>query len=33
MDTLEDARAFARDLIAPVHLALLSEKARPAAGS
>ena len=32
MDTLEDARAFARDLIAPVHLALLSEKARSAAG-
>lgn len=33
MDTLEDARAFARDLIAPVHVALLSEKTRPAAGS
>jgi len=33
MDTLEDARAFARDLIAPLHLALLSERARSAAGS
>jgi hypothetical protein len=33
MDTLEDARVFARDLIAPVHLALLSEKVRPAADS
>src|SRR5205823_13380093 len=30
MDTLDDARAFARDLIAPVHLALLSQTARPA---
>jgi AcrR family transcriptional regulator len=28
MDTLEDARAFARDLIGPVHVGLLSEKAR-----
>lgn len=28
MDTLEDARAFARDLIAPVHASLLSQNAR-----
>jgi hypothetical protein len=27
MDTLEDARAFARDLIGPVHASLLNEKA------
>jgi AcrR family transcriptional regulator len=33
MDTLDDARAFARDLIAPVHVALLSQTARPAGGS
>jgi len=33
MDTLDDARAFARDLIAPVHAGLLSERARTAAGS
>ncbi len=32
MDTLEDARVFARDLIAPVHAGLLSENARQAAG-
>jgi AcrR family transcriptional regulator len=31
MDTLEDARAFARDLIAPVHVGLLSENAPQAA--
>ena len=32
MDTLDDARAFARDLIAPVHLALLGQTARSAGG-
>ena len=31
METLEDARAFARDLIAPVHASVLSELARAAA--
>jgi AcrR family transcriptional regulator len=33
METLEDARVFARDLIGPVHAGLLSEQARAAAGS
>lgn len=33
MQTLEDARAFARDLIAPVHASVLSELARVAASS
>jgi AcrR family transcriptional regulator len=33
MDTLEDARAFARDLIAPVHVGLLSQTAPQPAGS
>jgi AcrR family transcriptional regulator len=32
METLEDARAFARDLIAPVHASVLSELARASAG-
>jgi AcrR family transcriptional regulator len=32
MDTLEDARTFARDLIAPVHVGLLSENAPQTAG-
>lgn len=33
MGTIEDARAFARDLIAPVHAGLLSQAARQPAGS
>jgi hypothetical protein len=31
METLDDARAFARDLIAPVHASVLSKLARSSA--